>query len=136
MALLLVSALVAVVGWEGVVLIADSGAIPRGLPLPTRPKLGELSINLLTSAVAIGAVVLVQRAGVSQSVPNRDGVPTNPSRDFAAQSAANIASGIFRGMPVGGSVGQTALNVSAGAHSRWASIMSGVWMARCQCPRW
>jgi SulP family sulfate permease len=32
-------------------------------------------------------------------------------------------------MPVGGSVSQTALNVSVGAKSRWASIMSGVWMA-------
>ncbi len=31
-------------------------------------------------------------------------------------------------MPVGGSVGQTALNVSAGAVDRWASIFSGIWM--------
>jgi SulP family sulfate permease len=29
---------------------------------------------------------------------------------------------------VGGSVGQTALNVAAGARGRWASIFSGVWM--------
>ena len=31
-------------------------------------------------------------------------------------------------MPVGGSVGQTALNVSAGGRTRWAAIWSGVWM--------
>ena len=31
-------------------------------------------------------------------------------------------------MPVGGSVGQTALNVTAGARTRWAAILSGVWM--------
>ena len=36
--------------------------------------------------------------------------------------------GFFRGLPVGGSVGQTALNVSAGACTRWAAIWSGVWM--------
>ncbi len=31
-------------------------------------------------------------------------------------------------MPVGGSVGQTALNVTAGAKTRWAAIFSGLWM--------
>jgi SulP family sulfate permease len=30
---------------------------------------------------------------------------------------------------VGGSVGQTALSVAAGARSRWAAILAGVWMA-------
>ena len=42
-----------------------------------------------------------------------------------AQGAGNIASGLFRGQPVGGSVGQTALNVSAGARSRWALDLLG-----------
>jgi len=37
-------------------------------------------------------------------------------------------SSLFRGMPVGGSVGQTAINVSAGARTRWAAIWSGAWM--------
>jgi hypothetical protein len=45
-----------------------------------------------------------------------------------AQGAGNVVSGFFRGMPVGGSVGQTALNVSAGARTRWAAIWSGIWM--------
>ena len=31
-------------------------------------------------------------------------------------------------MPVGGSVGQTALNIAAGARSHWAAIFSGLWM--------
>ena len=40
-----------------------------------------------------------------------------------------MLAGLFRGQPVGGSVGQTALNVSAGAVGRWAAIFSGLWMA-------
>ncbi len=35
---------------------------------------------------------------------------------------------MFRGQPVGGSVGQTSLNVAAGARTRWAAIFSGLWM--------
>jgi len=65
---------------------------------------------------------------VAESAPNRDGSMSNPNRDFIAQGAGNIASGFFKGMPVGGSVGQTALNTSAGARGRWASIFSGIWM--------
>jgi len=40
-----------------------------------------------------------------------------------------VLAGLFRGQPVGGSVGQTALNVSAGAVGRWGAIFSGLWMA-------
>jgi SulP family sulfate permease len=45
-----------------------------------------------------------------------------------AQGAANVASGIFSGIPAGGSVGQTALNVSVGARTRWAGVLHGAWM--------
>jgi sulfate permease, SulP family len=70
----------------------------------------------------------MQGAGVSQSVLNPEGRRSDPSRDFFAQGVANVASGLFRGLPVGGSVGQTALNVTAGAQTRWAAIFSGLWM--------
>ena len=52
----------------------------------------------------------------------------NPSRDLVAQGAANVASGLFSGIPAGGSVGQTALNIAVGARTRWAGILGGVWM--------
>jgi SulP family sulfate permease len=45
-----------------------------------------------------------------------------------AQGVANAASGLLSGIPAGGSVGQTALNVSVGARSRWAGVLAGVWM--------
>jgi SulP family sulfate permease len=39
-----------------------------------------------------------------------------------------VASGLVGGIPVGGSVGQTAFNVMAGGRTRWAVILSGLWM--------
>ena len=48
------------------------------------------------------------------------------SRDFFGQGAANTVAGFFHGMPIGGSVSSTALNVSAGAKSRWAGVFSGL----------
>lgn len=117
-----------VLGVEGIARVEDIGEIPRGLPLPALPDVSLFTFDLVFAALAIAAIVLVQGAGVAESAPNRDGSMSDPNADFIAQGAGNIASGFFRGMPVGGSVGQTALNITAGAAGRWATIFSGLWM--------
>ena len=119
--------MVVILGWE-VQRVADVSSIPSGIPLPNMPNLALLSPELLLSSVALALVIAVQGAGVSQSFENRDGSPISPSRDMVAQGAANIACGVFSGIPAGGSVGQTALNVSAGARTRWSGILHGLWM--------
>lgn len=116
-------------GADKVARVSDVGAIPRGLPMPFVPQLSDLSLNVITGAFAVAALVLIQGAGVSESAPNPDGSRAEPNRDFLAQGVGNVLSGIFRGQPVGGSVGQTALSVAAGARTRWAAIFSGIWMA-------
>ena len=119
---------VLVLGIDNIARVEDVGEIPSGLPIPALPDFGLLTPQLIFAALAIAVIVLVQGAGVAESAPNRDGTVSNPDRDFIAQGAGNLASGLFLGLPVGGSVGQTALNVSAGAQDRWASIFSGIWM--------
>jgi SulP family sulfate permease len=129
LALAIPSAIVAL-GWvEGVATVADEGAIPTGLPLPTLPHLSAFSLDLVVGAAAVAVIVLVQGAGVSETVPNPDGTRADTNRDFAAQGWANVAAGMLSGQPVGTSVGQTALNVSADARSRWSGAWSGVWLA-------
>ncbi len=115
-------------GLESVARVGDQGSIPGGFPVPQLPRLHLLSVSVVTGALAVAAIVLVQGAGVSENVPNASGPPNDVGRDFVAQGAGNIAAGLFTGQPVGGSVGQTALNVSAGARTRAASIFRGVWM--------
>jgi SulP family sulfate permease len=115
-------------GWSSVQRVVDISPIPRGVPTPTLPQLSLLSPELLLAALALAVVIAVQGAGVSQSVKNPDGRPVSASRDMLAQGAANAASGLLSGIPAGGSVGQTALNVSLGARSRWAGVLGGVWM--------
>jgi SulP family sulfate permease len=120
---------VALLGLESVQVVRDIGEIPRGLPMPALPSLSSMTFEVVTGAAAVAAIVLVQGAGVSQSVPNPDGQRRSTSRDFIAQGAANVASGLFRGLPVGGSMSATALNVVYGARTRWAAIFAGVWVA-------
>jgi SulP family sulfate permease len=126
-ALVVPTAVVALAGAAGVARVGDMGDIPPGIPLPHLPDFGLLSFELVTGALAVAVIVLVQGAGVAESAPNEDGQP-KPNVDIIAQGAGNLASGFFRGLPVGGSVGSTALNVSSGARTQWAAIWSGAWM--------
>ncbi len=127
-ALVIPTVLVLWIGADAVAQVSDEGAIPTGLPLPVVPHLGALSWSVMSGALAVAAIVLVQGAGVAESAPNPDGSRANQNQNFIAQGAGNLASGLFGGQPVGGSVGQTAINVTAGARSRWGGIWSGIWM--------
>ncbi len=113
---------------NSVEIVSDAGDIPSGMPTIFIPSIAT-AFDVVTGALSLTVVILVQGAGVSQSIPNPDGSRSNASRDFMAQGAANIASGLFRGLPVGGSLSATALNVISGAHTRWAAIFTGLWMA-------
>jgi SulP family sulfate permease len=128
LALAVPTIVVLVFGLDSVTQVEDGGAIPKGFPLPALPDFGQLSGSVLAAAAAVAAIVLVQGAGVAESAPNDDGT-SDANQDFVAQGAGNLAAGLFKGMPVGGSVGSTALNVTAGGRTRWAAMWCGIWMA-------
>jgi sulfate permease, SulP family len=128
-AIVIPSVFVVLFGLNGVEIVRDVGEIPRGIPTPVLPSLSDVTPDVITGALAVAVIILVQGAGVSQSVPNPDGSRRSTSRDFIAQGAANVASGFFRGLPVGGSLSATALNVVYGARTRWAVVFAGLWMA-------
>jgi SulP family sulfate permease len=119
------SAAVIALGLTGVQQVNDVAIIPTSLPLPRLPDF-SLFLRLLPDAIALAIIALIQGAGVSKAYPNPDGNYPNPSRDFTGQGAANVGAGLLQGMPIGGSVSSTALNISSGARSRWANIFSGL----------
>ncbi|MFB8004111.1 SulP family inorganic anion transporter [Nocardia sp. NPDC056000] len=127
-ALVVPTLLVLAAGWDSVRRVSDAGAIPSGFPLPHLPDITAISPSLIGGAAAVAVIVLVQGAGVADAAPNPNGRRSQANRDFTAQGVGNVAAALFRGMPVGGSVGQTALNSAAGARTRWAAIWSGVWI--------
>ena len=127
-ALVLPSLLVFSLGWTSVELVSDVSVVSGGFPLPSLPDLSLLRADLVLAAVALAAIIAIQGAGVNQSITNLDGRPIDINRDILAQGASNIAAGIFSGIPAGGSVGQTALNVSVGAQTRWSGVFHGLWV--------
>jgi sulfate permease, SulP family len=123
------SSLAAALGpFEAVQQLRDIANIPGSLPRPVLPALG-LVPALLLPAVSLAFVGLVQGAAISQSLTNPDGTFPDVSGDFRGQGIANVASGLLRGMPVGGSMSATALLTAAGARSRLANITAGIVIA-------
>ena len=127
-ALLLASVAVLVLGLESVELVGDSFQITASFPTPTVPDLSMVR-GLIMPAIAIGLLGLIQAAGISQTIPNPDGQYPDPSGDFRGQGIANFASGLFKGLPLGGSLGGTSIMLSAGAKSRWANVIMGLFVA-------
>ena len=108
--------------------VGDVTTVPHGLPLITAPVVGDVP-GLLVPAVALAFVGMVQGAAVSAAYPNTDGSPSDASRDFVAQGSGSILSGLFQGMPAGGSMSATALVVQAGARTRLSLFIAGGVMA-------
>jgi SulP family sulfate permease len=126
--LLTLPALPTAANFAAVPTVGSISAIPRELPQLALPQL-SLVLSLLLPALSIAIIGLVQGAGVSQGTPNPDGRYPEVSRDFLGQGAANIATSFVGGIPAGGSVSGTALIMGAGARSRWANILVGVFVA-------
>jgi sulfate permease, SulP family len=127
-AVVVTSAVAHTAGWDSVATLRDLGIVPDSLPTPELPLL-RMVPTLLIPAVSLAFVGLVQGAGISANFTNPDGSYPDVSRDFVGQGAANIASGVFRGMPVGGSVSASSLNKQAGARSRQSLLIAAIVMA-------
>jgi sulfate permease, SulP family len=116
-AVILTSAVAHWADWTSVATLRDLGVVADALPTPALPLL-QMVPALIVPAVSLAFIGLVQGAGISANFPNPDGSYPDASRDFVGQGAANLASGVLRGMPVGGSVSASSLNKEAGARSR------------------
>jgi len=125
LALAITTITVLIFNLESVALVGDTTDIPQALPRFNLPDLALIS-EMIVPALAIAIIGLVQSSGVSQSVPNPDGEFPDSSGDFRGQGIANLATGFFGGLPVGGSLSGTALLRAIGGRTRWANIFTGV----------
>jgi SulP family sulfate permease len=110
------------------VLLRDLVDVPGSLPAPVLPSLDDI-LFVTIPAVSLTFVALVQGAGVSAGIAAREGKTPDVSRDLIGQGAGNLLSGLFRGMPVGGSSSGSSLVSTAGARSRMVYFAAGIVMA-------
>ncbi|HEX3050965.1 MAG TPA: SulP family inorganic anion transporter [Aggregatilineaceae bacterium] len=129
-AIIITSLGVALLNWDehGVLLVSDLSHVPRQLPDIRLPD-AHLIPELAAAALAIAVLGLVQTAALSQTLREPNNQLPNASREFLGQGAANLLGSLFQTMPAGGSLSRTAVNLKAGAHTRWANVWSGLFVA-------
>jgi sulfate permease, SulP family len=105
------------------------GGIPRGLPRPAWPALDVAAVlRVLPSAISftlLGAVESLLSAKVADSMTGRR---HRSNMELLAQGAANIASAVFGGICVTGTIARTATNVRAGARSPVSGLLHAAFL--------
>ena len=105
------------------------GGIPRDLPLPALPHLSLEKIQaVLPNAISfalLGAIESLLSAVVADSMTGRR---HRSNCELVGQGVANIASGLFGGICVTGTVARTATNVRAGARTPVSGIAHALFL--------
>jgi SulP family sulfate permease len=105
------------------------GGIPRELPMPALPQLSLEKVQaVLPNAISfalLGAIESLLSAVVADSMTGRR---HRSNCELVGQGVANIASGLFGGICVTGTVARTATNVRAGAHGPLSGMMHSLFL--------
>ena len=100
------------------------GGLPHGLPMPHLPVItARLLLQILPAALSftlLGGVESLLSAKVADSMTGRK---HRSNMELVAQGVANMASALFGGISVTGTIARTATNVRAGAHSPLSGIL-------------
>jgi SulP family sulfate permease len=100
------------------------GDIPRGLPSPSFPPITLARLlQVLPAALSftlLGGVESLLSAKVADSMTGRK---HRSNMELVAQGLANIASALFGGISVTGTIARTATNIRAGARSPMSGMM-------------
>ena len=100
------------------------GALPHGLPTPRLPPISPARLlQLLPSALSftlLGGVESLLSAKVADGMTGRR---HRSNMELVAQGIANMASAVFGGISVTGTIARTATNIRAGARSPVSGMM-------------
>lgn len=91
------------------------------------PDAGSLRL-LVIPALLVALIGMVQNISMSQALAIKRRERVDANRELLGLGSANIAAAFYGGMPVGGGVSRSAINVAAGAQTPLASIVSAVVM--------
>lgn len=82
--------------------------------------------SLLLPAAIIAIVGFAEPTAIARNYAAIDRTRWSPNKELISQGAANLASGVVGGLPVGGSFSRSALNRVAGAKTRMAGAVTGI----------
>lgn len=105
------------------------GGIPSSLPIPALPAITyDRIITLLPVALSIALLGSIESLLSAIVADNMKGRQHRSNAELVAQGLANIATPLFGGITVTGTIARTATNVRAGAFGPISGIMHAVFL--------
>jgi len=99
------------------------GAVPRGLPTPALPDLGDLR-HLVLPAIGLLVVGYTDMVLTARAFADRGDGPIDANQELLALGAANLGAGVLRGFPISSSGSRTALGLAAGGRTQVHSLVT------------
>ncbi|MDX6229168.1 MAG: sulfate permease, SulP family [Frankiales bacterium] len=109
--------------------VSRLGSLPSRLPAPSMPPLAHLA-GLVSPALVVATLAALESllsARVADGMSDRP--PGDPDRELFGQGLANVASGLFGGLPATGALARTAVNARSGARTRLAALVHALVLA-------
>jgi sulfate permease, SulP family len=106
------------------------GTIQAGMPSLKWPTLGEDDLgDVLIGAIGIVLVLVAEALAAGRTFAAKHNYDINPNQELRAMGVANVASGLFGGMIVGGGMSGTAANDASGARTQISTITASLCVA-------
>lgn len=104
-----------------------AGHVPSGLPHLVVPSFDIAILQALApGALAIVLVGYAESLGAAKAAAIESGGDIDPNQELVALGPANIASGLFGGFLVVGSLSKTSVAIAADARSQFANLVAAV----------
>lgn len=105
------------------------GAMPVGLPWPRLPDVSlPLIREVLPSAFTIAFLAGIEALLSAAVADGMTGYRHRSGQELVGMGVANIASGLFGGLPATGAIARTATNIRAGARTPMAGIFHALFL--------
>ncbi len=105
------------------------GEMPTGLPWPHLPEMSLTMVrDVLPSAFTIAFLAGIEALLSASVADGMTGYRHRPGQELVGMGAANIASGLFGGLPATGAIARTATNIRAGGQTPMAGIFHAAFL--------
>jgi len=103
------------------------GAIPRGLPTPSLPRIDMRVIpRLIMPAVIISLLGFMEAISIAKAMAAKTGQRIDPNQELIGQGIANICGSVGQSYPTSGSFSRSAVNLQAGALTGMSSVITSL----------
>ena len=112
--------------------VPTTGPIPAGLPTLESPALRLRDVEGIVP-LAAGCLLLayIESVAAARTFAAKHGYILDPRQEFLGIGAANLATALGQGYPVGGGLSQSAVNDKAGARTPLALVFASMTLALC-----